>query len=311
MFLRTCLVLMLAMASCQLARPTSEATDSPASATLEVMSFNIRYGTANDGDNRWEVRRELVVERIQAAAPDVLGLQEALAFQLDEISAALPNYAIEAAGRDDGKRGGEHSAILFDAARFERLGGATFWLAPDPTQPGAVAWGANLPRTCTWVQLRERATGTEWFVFNTHWDHKSQESRARSGLLLRDTIQELTGGSNAVLLGDFNAVEDNPAIIRLRGDDPTRPPIGGGDLVMVDTLRQVEGDRTLAGTFNGWNAAQPERRIDYVFVTPDILITQASIDLTQIKGRWPSDHCPVLATLALPLPGALESAPGK
>ena len=301
MFLRTCLVLMLAMASCQLARPTSEAADAPASATLEVMSFNIRYGTANDGDNRWELRRELVIERMQAAAPEVLGLQEALAFQLDEISAALPNYAIEAAGRDDGKRGGEHTAILFDATRFERLDGATFWLAPDPKQPGAVAWGANLPRTCTWVQLRERATGAAWFVFNTHWDHQSQESRARSGWLIRDMIQELTGGSRAVLLGDFNAAEDNPAIVRLRGDDPTRPPIGGGDLVLVDTLRQVQGDRALGGTFNGWQNAQPERRIDYVFATPDITITKAAIDLTQVQSHWPSDHCPVLATLSIPL----------
>ena len=34
-------------------------------AELSVMSFNIRYGTANDGENRWENRREMVCDLIR------------------------------------------------------------------------------------------------------------------------------------------------------------------------------------------------------------------------------------------------------
>ncbi|MCI0477813.1 MAG: endonuclease/exonuclease/phosphatase family protein, partial [Anaerolineales bacterium] len=41
-----------------------------------MMSFNIRCGTANDGENRWARRKELAIRRIQTFNPDLLGLQE-------------------------------------------------------------------------------------------------------------------------------------------------------------------------------------------------------------------------------------------
>ena len=43
---------------------------------LRVMSCNLRYGLAADGDNRWERRRHLALARIRAFLPDLLGLQE-------------------------------------------------------------------------------------------------------------------------------------------------------------------------------------------------------------------------------------------
>ena len=274
--------------------------EEPLGPTVALMSFNVRYGTARDGANSWDSRRDLVFERIHAAAPDVVGVQEALAFQLDQLVAALPGYVAFGVGRDDGARGGEFSAILYDAARFERANGGTFWLAPDPNAVGAVAWGASLPRICTWVELRERGTGAALFVFNTHWDHQSQESRARAGVLIRERMAALTGGERAVLMGDLNADEDNPALVRLRGDDPTRPPLSGGDMQLVDTLRAVHGDGPLPGTYSGFEDGPPQRRIDFVLTTPDLEIVDASVDLFRDRGRWPSDHCPVRATIALP-----------
>ena len=43
---------------------------------LKVMSFNIRLGVANDGENHWEKRKGLVIQTIQNFDPDLLGLQE-------------------------------------------------------------------------------------------------------------------------------------------------------------------------------------------------------------------------------------------
>ena len=45
-------------------------------AMIRVMSFNIRYGTADDGDHRWEMRKTAVLERVLAFQPTLLGLQE-------------------------------------------------------------------------------------------------------------------------------------------------------------------------------------------------------------------------------------------
>ncbi|MHC4989970.1 MAG: endonuclease/exonuclease/phosphatase family protein, partial [Planctomycetota bacterium] len=72
--------------------PPADHTPTPATIDLRVMTFNIRYGTADDGDNRWSNRRELVPAVIEAHEPDVVGLQEALHFQLQELLAALPQF---------------------------------------------------------------------------------------------------------------------------------------------------------------------------------------------------------------------------
>ncbi|MEM6799164.1 MAG: endonuclease/exonuclease/phosphatase family protein [Planctomycetota bacterium] len=73
---------------------------------LRVMTFNIRYGTANDGPNAWPRRRDAVVETIRRFDPDVLGVQEALAFQLDELQRSLTGLSAIGKGQDDGRRRG-------------------------------------------------------------------------------------------------------------------------------------------------------------------------------------------------------------
>ena len=46
--------------------------------TTRVMSFNIRYGTAKDGENHWSKRKDFLIETINAFGPDLLGTQETL-----------------------------------------------------------------------------------------------------------------------------------------------------------------------------------------------------------------------------------------
>ena len=43
---------------------------------LKLMSFNIRYGLADDGTNRGDNRKSLVIDRIKAFNPDLIGMQE-------------------------------------------------------------------------------------------------------------------------------------------------------------------------------------------------------------------------------------------
>ena len=94
---------------------------------LQVMSFNIRYGTAKDGVNHWLERREMLFGVIREGDADLIGLQEALAFQIDEILAAAPSYAVIGVGRDDAAKAGEFSAILFKKDRFRVADAGTFW----------------------------------------------------------------------------------------------------------------------------------------------------------------------------------------
>lgn len=55
----------------------------PGAHDLRVMTFNVRYGEADDGINAWPKRRDLMVEVIRREHPDILGTQELLSPQGD------------------------------------------------------------------------------------------------------------------------------------------------------------------------------------------------------------------------------------
>ena len=61
---------------------------------IHAMSFNIRLGVANDGPNHWDLRKGLVFDVLRDHKPDVVGMQEAWKFQIDEIQKALPEYGL-------------------------------------------------------------------------------------------------------------------------------------------------------------------------------------------------------------------------
>ncbi|HEX7086759.1 MAG TPA: endonuclease/exonuclease/phosphatase family protein, partial [Vicinamibacterales bacterium] len=183
-----------------------------AAAPLTVMSFNIRYGTANDGDNRWELRRDLLFDVLREEDADIIGLQEALHFQIQEIVAAVPAYASVGVGRDDGKEKGEHSAILFRKERLRVLDSGTFWFSDTPEVPGSTSWGNRITRICTWARFADERGGS-FYVFNLHLDHESQPSRERSVQLLAQRIRgRAVTGDPVIVTGDFNVGEDNGAI---------------------------------------------------------------------------------------------------
>jgi endonuclease/exonuclease/phosphatase family metal-dependent hydrolase len=262
-------------------------------APLTVMSFNIRYGTADDGENSWAQRREFVFDVIRDAAPDLVGLQEALRFQLDEIGEALPRFAEVGVGRDDGREAGEYAAILYDPTRFEVLAQGTFWFAATPEVPGSVDWGANIPRICTWARFSDRQTDRRFYLYNIHLDHQSQESREGSARLLTARIAERDFPDPIIVTGDFNAGESNPVIRYLAGNGEPRP---GPRL--QDSFRAIHPDAAVVGTFNGFQGTATGEKIDYVFVSDDWSIEAAAIVRTSRDGRYPSDHFPVMTTLS-------------
>ncbi len=184
---------------------------------VRLMSFNIRYGTANDGDNAWAHRRELTLATIADHAPHLLGLQEALHSQMQEIEQLLPRHQMIGVGRDDGVTRGEYAAIMVDTARFRIESNGTFWLSDTPTVPGSMHWGNRITRITTWVRVIDRYNGTAIRVYNLHWDHESQSSRERSAALLAERIRNAPEpGDRVIVMGDFNSDETNPAYLALR-----------------------------------------------------------------------------------------------
>ncbi|MGB1520769.1 MAG: hypothetical protein ACPHDL_11630, partial [Limisphaerales bacterium] len=140
-------------------------------APVKVMSFNIRYGAANDGENSWKHRDYLVLETIQNARPDLIGYQEVLKFQAEFLRKNLKGYGFHGVGRDDGQEKGEYVPLMWRQERFELLDSGHFWLSETPEIPGSVSWDSSLTRMLSWVLLKETSPSGREFIFaNTHFD---------------------------------------------------------------------------------------------------------------------------------------------
>ena len=260
---------------------------------VRVMSFNIRNSNARDGANHWMFRRDLVAQTIRRFEPDLLGTQEVLADQFDELGRILPDYVPVGVARDDGQRAGEWSAIFYRSKRFEPIDTGNFWLSENPEKVGPLAWDAACVRICTWAKLKDRVTGIELVHANTHFDHKGKVARLESAKLIGRELARIAGAAPVILTGDFNCNEDNDAYQALTA------PETAGALKLVDAYRRLHPNRAaVEATFHGFKGTIAGSRIDWILHSPAFKPVSAEIVRTQGE-RHVSDHYPVTAVLEL------------
>lgn len=266
-------------------------------ATINVMTFNIRYPNPNDGFNYWPNRKELVASMIRYHEADIVGLQEAFRGQLDDLELMLPGYRWFGLCRTDGTTkpdpDNEFSAIFYRADRFERLEGNTFWLSPTPEIVASKGWDAALPRIVTWAKFREIKTDRTFYHFNTHFDHRGEKARAESAKLLAQKVGEIVGNEPVFITGDFNCTETSEPYQELTDRKNKN--------VMTDAMTLSESPHH--GPVSTWtNSFQfpgvPGRRIDFIFVKNRVRVLKHAILSDSWSGRLPSDHLPVLARLS-------------
>lgn len=257
-----------------------------ADSSLRVMSFNIRYGKANDGDDSWPHRRELVVSTIRAFSPDLLGTQETLPFQAKYISEQIPEYSKIGWTREKNPDG-EQCTIFYRTERFELVESGQFWLSESPDEKYSKSWDSSLPRVATWAILRDRNDDNREFVFaNTHFDHRGAKARLESAHLIHQRASDLSGAP-IVLAGDFNCPEDSEPWQALTTAKLLR-----------DTWRIRYPQATQPeGTFNGFRGRADGGRIDWILATDHFGVLESGIDRTNEDGRYPSDHFPVTTVL--------------
>ena len=254
-----------------------------------IMTFNIRYGSAADGENHWARRRELVFDVLAEHTADVVSLQESLDFQIKEIKRALPGYKIVSAGRDDGGRVGEACPILYRRDRFSLDDSGTFWFSNMPWKPGSMHWGNEYPRICTWARLTEIVTGESFYVYNLHLDHKSQSSRQYSMNLLAKEIAKREHPDPVIVIGDFNMDTNNPAMAAFgENGDQTR---------YIDVWQYLHPEQPRITTYHAFGAEPAGPCLDHILIDETIEIIEVAIDARNFSGRYPSDHFPVIACL--------------
>ncbi len=257
---------------------------------VRVMSFNVRYDNPADGPNAWPRRRDWVAE-IVATDADVVGMQEVLKRQLDDLRTRLPEFEFHAAGRDDGRQAGESVPVAWRKERFEAVETGAFWLSPTPDVPGSKGWDANLPRVTTWARLRDKRTGVTFLFVATHFDHRGAEARKESAALLRTRLAALAKGDPVLLVGDFNATPSSAPIMTLIGP--------GAGTTFRDLRTAVTKPEGPASTWNGFEKVADEERIDFAFAAGPVEVSRfRTLDATR-DGRFPSDHLPIVAVVTL------------
>jgi len=263
--------------------------------TVRVMTFNIRYDNPGDGDDAWPNRKDFAASMILFHKADIVGVQEALRHQVDELAAWLPGFNWFGIGRDDGVDAGEFMAVFYRPERFDLLEQDTFWLSETPDKPG-IGWDAACNRVVTWAHFRDTVDGCEFYHFNTHFDHMGPAARRESALLLLDRIAVIAGDAPVTVTGDFNAKP---------GDEPIRILLDGtsGDpaLRLFDTRAHSKyPHHGPSGTWSGFTSpgSPGDEPIDYVFFKNAVTVVYHGTLSDTFDGRFPSDHMPVLAEVS-------------
>jgi len=270
------------------------ASPSSAQVRLKMMTFNIRYDNPADSIYNWSHRKDMVYEVMDSVKPDVAGLQEVLFSQLTELKGRLKDYSFFGVGRDDGEIKGEFVPVMYKTSRFSKVDGSYFWLSKTPDVAGSKSWKTACTRMVTWVMLRDRQTNMVFFVFNTHFDHASEEARVESARLLKAKIAEITSGRPVIICGDFNSTSEGEAYKILTATSATAVYFRDSRLCAPDSLSRKEP----LYSFGGFPfQAQNGNIIDFIFTgsRPPWKTVAYHVVTISRSGRYPSDHLPVTA----------------
>jgi endonuclease/exonuclease/phosphatase family metal-dependent hydrolase len=258
------------------------------------MSYNLRLDTPDDGVNQWPKRMDKVVALITQYNPDIIGVQEALHHQLQDLLKKLPDYSYCGVGRDDGKEKGEYSAILFRNSRFGLLDTKTIWLSETPEVPGSKSWDAAITRIYTIGRFFDRDTKKEFLMVNTHFDHVGKIARAASAKLIKAYLAEIkAGGSTApvIVSGDFNSEPTEESYLNMLNEDHE-------DLILLDSRPAA----STTGTYCGFKVGgMPCKTIDFIFHTKEWVARNYQVITDNDGTFYPSDHLPVLVDFDLAL----------
>lgn len=259
-------------------------TVTPAEGAIKAMSCNVRCLTdADKGKRHWYYRAALLIDDIAAEAPGIIGFQEVTPKQYDYLAECLPQYESEIVYRDDSKKS-EGCPVFYHKELYEKVDMGSFWLSETPEEMSK-DWGAACYRICSYVILKERSTGKEFVIFNTHLDHVSDEARIKGIGVVLDKITAF-GGLPAVIMGDLNAEEGSETYNSVTQS-------------FLDARYATE-NTTDSYTYQNWGNMESAKRIDYFMISKEgISVQRYNVVPALHDGVYSTDHCPITLEFTL------------
>lgn len=260
-------------------------------ADVRVATYNIRYAASSDattGDG-WAERKGDVANVILTHDFDIVGTQEATKHQIADLQALLPAYDCTGHPYSDNTGNIHNATIFYKRDKLELLSKGTFWYSPTPDVE-SIGWDATDLRLCHWGKFRDKASGKEFFFFNSHLYWRKHEARANSGKVHIAKVQQIAGDMPVVSVGDFNSVESEVQIQDIRS-------LLGDAYHLSATTPQGSTDTNLGG---GNFVGPANGRIDFVFVSPSVEVKDYRVlEDKRENGHYPSDHLPIVCNIRL------------
>ena len=303
---------------------------------MRAMTFNIRGSFHRDGKNSWPHRRDLNVSTIKKQDPDIIAFQEVqegnfcdykhslcddyshvvghvcdrdmqwnlldlcdLWKESESFSGAMWNiHSHIFSNIGESCQQDEHAPIYWKKERFVELNNGAFYLSQTPDTK-SVGWESQLIRAATWVILKEKASGAEFIVLNTHYPHERHEAtRSECSLVILQQLTTLAPDLPHIVMGDFNCHAspqcDAYSFFVRNGYQDTYK-----DSKRINTFHNFEGDRCSINLGRiDWilikNQPSSEEPKAEVFVN-----SEAQIVRDAEPPIFPSDHYPIVADLGL------------
>ena len=251
---------------------------------ITVMSANVRTWSPTDVLKKsWFYRADLLVKNIADNSPDIIGFQEVTPMHYSYLCEVLKGYDNVIEYRDDSPLH-EACPVFYNTSRFELADKGSFWLSETP-EVMSKDWGAACYRICSYVILKDKDTGKELVVFNTHLDHISDEARINGINVVLDKIKQF-GGLPSIIMGDFNA-------------DESSETYAAATELFLDAKYQTEN--TMKGaTYQQWGKKLDDENIDYFMISKTgITVNEYKIVDTTYDGVYPSDHFSIVLKIEL------------
>ncbi len=253
---------------------------------ITIMSANVRCYAPDDLFKKsWFYRADLLIEDVNSVKPDIIGFQEVSILHYGYLQKAMPDYDSEIMYRDNWILS-EGCPVFYRTDKYEKLDSGSFWLSETP-EVMSKDWGAAHYRVATYVILRDKVSGDEFVVFNTHLDHVSDEARINGIQVVLDKIEEF-GGLPAFLMGDLNAYPDEDTILFTHDS--------------FDDAHVVAEKKDEGATYHNWGAKPNDNnhRIDYIMISKGDAVVHEYRIVNNLHGdAYSSDHSAIYVKVTL------------
>lgn len=245
----------------------NDAPKNAAPATFRVMTYNIHHGEGLDG----KVDLLRIAQFIKEQGADMVALQEV---DKNLSRTARRNFPEELAAltgmtcvfsNNFGFDNGEYGNAVLTKFPIKRWTNLHYQMLRQGEQRGI-------------LQLVLDVHGREVVFMNTHIDYRPDDSERWLNVGEIEELKKKYGDRPIILCGDFNAMPDSRVVRRL--------------------AESFDDTWTLAGQGDGFTipVKNPNRRIDYIWISKDKALTPKKIWVPQSEA---SDHLGVVAEFEL------------